>query len=208
MVTISTYTSRVTDIMTNVNRSSQQLVDHMGRFGYTIGDLNDNRDVYVNDRDEYTVYGNVSYVGSHEHSPLKITHVYGDFKCNGNQFITSGINCPSYVSGEVWFDFTLIDNDTIGMLPNHIGGSLWLNNTKITSLRGIHERVNYIGQGIYFSSGVTHLLGILKIEGITRIGVDTDNVISKLFEDRLEDRDIVLLQDQLIDHGYVEEGKL
>lgn len=76
------------------------------------------------------------------------------------------------------------------------------------SLSHIHKMLPTVRGTITCTSPVTHILGLLLIEGVTNINIDNDGPIDKIMNKYLETKDVISAQDELLDAGFIEHAKL
>lgn len=81
------------------------------------------------------------------------------------------------------------------------------------SLQGIHKYVKYIGGNIHLGRPKTnsylpsHLLNLALINGPFKL-VTSDFKFNTLFNEQRQCKDILLIQDKLIEAGFVEQARL
>jgi hypothetical protein len=158
--------------------------------------------------------------------PIQFGHVSGLFNCNNSTLVSlqgaprsvgSYFNCygsnitslkgaPQSIIGS----FSCVNTDTSSLegCPQSVGGSFYCTDTKITSLHDIHKQIKHIGGSFHCDSNITHLLGILLIDGITEIDVDDGGSLDKIFNKYVGTGDILSAQDELIDAGFIEQARL
>jgi hypothetical protein len=141
------------------------------------------------------------------------------FHCSNNK-LTSLAEAPLEIAG----DFICTNNRALTELgikkPIKIGADFWLYRCGLTSLKGIHRQVKQIlGVASFEANPIrSHMLGLLKIEGLQEIKFDLENhggaktkgdTVTAIINRHLENgRDVIACQDELIDAGYEEYAQL
>ncbi len=92
--------------------------------------------------------------------------------------------------------------------PQSVGGNFYCSTTKITSLSGVHKQIKHVGGMIIVPTNATHLLGLLLIDGVDDILVTGNDQVTDILTKHLDDKNVLLCQDELIDAGYPEQAKL
>jgi hypothetical protein len=92
--------------------------------------------------------------------------------------------------------------------PEIVGSHFHCHGTNIKSLSGIDKMVKHIGASFLCNDGVTHILGILLIEGITHINVTGSRPVSQILNKYRGTGDILSAQDELIDAGFIDQARL
>ena len=92
--------------------------------------------------------------------------------------------------------------------PQYVMNNLYCDATNITSLSGIDKIIKQISGGFYCDAGVTHILGLLLIKGITKIDIDQGHTIDQIMNKYLGTGDILSAQDELIDAGLIDQARL
>ncbi len=103
------------------------------------------------------------------------TIVKGDFYCYRNN-LTSLKGAPKEVGG----NFNAENNHLTSLegAPPVVGGYFSVSNNKLTSLKDIHKHVKEI-RGWFFCENnplKSHVLGLMKIKGLTRVQLDNKEV--------------------------------
>jgi hypothetical protein len=123
------------------------------------------------------------------------------------------------------FDMGLAYVKTLKGVPTYIGGDFDCSNTGIMSMSGIDKLIRHVsgsfncasffnqGDPSFRNTGVTHVLGILLIEGVTHIRVDSSRgslkgPVDKIMNKYLGTGDIISCQDELIDAGFILQARL
>lgn len=114
-----------------------------------------------------------------------------------------------------YFDISHTNICSLRGIPHTIHGSFACIGTPITSLSGIHKIVKHIGGRAILPSNITHVLGVLLIDGVTSITigsatnpVDFKYHLERILNKYLPTQDAISAQDELIDAGYIEQAKL
>ena len=112
--------------------------------------------------------------------------------------------------------------NTLEDFPERIEKDCNINNNKLTNLKNIHKHIKYIGGRLDISENPikSHILGILKIEGLQDVSAFREFHTPKelmhsplviavaIINKHLKDRDILACQQELIDAGYEEFAQL
>ena len=133
-------------------------------------------------------------------------NVQGHINLSGNK-ITSFKGLPRLTMGALRIAYNPITS--FDGCPKDIGGNLNIANTKITSFHNIHKFINSIN-GVIYAYGCDikdSMLGLLKIQGLTSIGIDDDD-LSAILKSYIGTGDILACQQELIDKGYEDFAKL
>jgi hypothetical protein len=138
-------------------------------------------------------------------APVQFGHVTGTFDCSYSG-ITSLHGSPRSVGGDFVCHSTKITS--LEGAPQFIGCSFSCGDSNITSFHDVHKQIKHIGGSFYCSHDVTHLLGLLLIDGITGFHIDRDGPIDKIFNKYVGTGDILSAQDELIDAGFIEQARL
>lgn len=138
--------------------------------------------------------------------------VRGDFGVAMNP-LTSLEGAPVFVGDDCVLSSTLLSG--LEHAPRHIGWSLFLQDMdNLKSLKGIHKVIDHIGGTLNLSGTklTSHILGIFKIRGLKNVGLDDQDLMklcNKLLNDLNRDdperktADALLnAQEALIDAGY------
>jgi len=170
---------------------------------------------------------NGNHLTSLEHAPSTVD---GDFMCNDNKII-SLVGAPSTVGGDFWCyrnGLTSLDG-----APSLVGGDFTCHNNLLTSLdelksitvgedfrcsknmihslEGIHRKIKKM-DGVFKATSnpiVSHVLGLLLIEGLTRATIDEERVTQILNSYIGKGRSALIpCQTQLLDEGFEEFAKL
>jgi hypothetical protein len=64
------------------------------------------------------------------------------------------------------------------------------------------------GMVICSNANVTHILGLGLIKGIVRYQIDNDGPIDAIFNKYVGTGDILSIQDELIDAGFIDQARL
>lgn len=147
-----------------------------------------------------------------EHGPIKVGDSY---ECSMNE-LTSLKGAPAEIGG----DFKCRGNKLTSLehAPSWIGGGLECNRNKLTSLHNIHKHIKHINYMADFSINPieSHVLGLLKIEGLSYIkfvafGYSNKvlEAVEKIINKHLKNgRNIFDCQVELEDAGYEEYAQL
>jgi hypothetical protein len=136
--------------------------------------------------------------------PVQFGVVKEHFGCGTS--LTSLRGSPQSVGG----GFSCNDAKITSLMgaPKWVGGLFNCYATEITSLHNVHKQIYHIGGWFYCDDHVTHLLGLLLIDGITGFDIDSDGPIDKIFNKYVGTGDIISAQDELIDAGFIEQARL
>lgn len=137
--------------------------------------------------------------------PVQFGTITGSFDI-GASSLKSLKGAPRYVG-----EHCLVDGSTISSIegiPEYIGGDLSAFKTEIKSISGIDKLVKHIGGTVYLDESTTHILGLLRIDGVQNVDVDFGSTLDKIMEKHLKTRDLISAQDELIEAGFVEQAKL
>jgi hypothetical protein len=130
-----------------------------------------------------------------------------DFFCGGNQ-LTSLIGSPETIGG----DFSCYDNSLTSLdgITPHLPYGLYCRENNLTSLKGIHKQIKQIdGIAIFTLNPIkSHVLGLLKISGLTKVEFDNKEVKDILNKHLKGDKDIFACQEELIEAGFPEFAQL
>jgi hypothetical protein len=125
------------------------------------------------------------------------------------------LNCTEMILpvqfGKVGRDFDCRKSNLISLkgMPQFVGHDFFCNNDKIKSLSGIDKIIKHIGYEFYCDPDVTHILGLLLIQGITYIDVDgVEGPVDKIMNKYIGIGDILSAQDELIDAGFTDQARL
>jgi hypothetical protein len=153
----------------------------------------------------------------------------GGFDCSGKE-INSLEGCPKEITGGFWCGTNNLKSlkggpETVGKqyscsynkLESLEGiasiiaaGNLSARNNKLKSLEGIHKHIKILNGAANFLGNPisSHVLGVMRIKGLTSIFLDNDEVTTILNKHLKGDRDIFACQEELIDVGFEEFAKL
>jgi hypothetical protein len=138
--------------------------------------------------------------------PIRFGNVSGFFNCSSSN-LTSLIGSHQSVGG--YFTCFQTKVSSLEGAPQYVGGNFFCNSTKILSLHNIHKQVKHIGG--YFNctatGNVTHLLGLLLIDGPTEFDVER-GLINDILNKYVGTGDILSAQDELIDAGFIDQARL
>ena len=100
--------------------------------------------------------------------------------------------------------------DSLEGAPSSIGGNLYCSNNNFTSLHNIHKKIKYIGGFASFNECpiTTHVLGLLLIDGLQQVYLNTNGVEDIINKHLKGDRDVFACQEELIEAGYEEFAQL
>lgn len=155
-----------------------------------------------------------SDIESLEGSPDRVNGAF----ITSNTNIKSLIGAPSYVGGNFLCYSTPITS--LEGAPKHIGGYLDCDSTNIISLHNVHKQVGYIGNALHLPSTlVSHVLGVLKIEGLeyikfeehlNRRDIDQEHAMVTMIINKYlsRSRNIHACQETLIEAGLKEYARL
>jgi hypothetical protein len=82
------------------------------------------------------------------------------------------------------------------------------NNVVVVDLSGIHKLMPRFNGAITCTAPVSHLLGLLLIDGVTHINIDNGGKIDAIMNKYLGTRDILSAQDELLDAGRKDYARL
>ena len=157
--------------------------------------------------------------------PVQFGHVSGFFYCNNNN-LTSLQGAPQSVSGDFFCyrnnltslqgapqivsgDFSCSGNNLPSLqgAPQIVSGDFFCSGNNLTSLHNIHKQIKSIkGSFICDNKIKSHILGLLLIRDLKKLeGIrEVEHIINK----HLIDKDVHLCQEDLIEAGFAEMGKL
>ena len=138
------------------------------------------------------------------------TSVGGNFFCGRNQ-LTSLAGAPTVVGR----GFYCGSNQLVSLAgaPTVVGRGFYCYNNKLTSLEGIHKQIKKIN-GKFHATGMkleSHLLGLILIDGITRIEIDNkdiEEILNRHLHQPNKKLAMLTCQQELIDAGYEEAAQL
>ena len=141
--------------------------------------------------------------------PIQFGKVTGNFDCHMVP-ITSLKGFPHTVLGDVYAAYTKISS--LEYAPQFVGGGFYCHNTNIKSLHGVDKMIKHIGNDFLCDNdGLTHVLGLLLIEGLTDIrlgGKDAPRHTAAIMNKYRGTGDILSAQDELIDAGFIDQARL
>ena len=137
------------------------------------------------------------------------TQIDGDFSCLDNK-LTSLEYGPLEIDGFYWCShnkLTQIDGPTI-----NINGYFRCDFNKIQSLHNIHKQILKMKGGFYATKNPikSHVLGLLKIPGLTKVELDNkqvQNILNKYIKNK-ESKSLINCQNELIDLDLDEYAQL
>ena len=100
--------------------------------------------------------------------------------------------------------------DSLEGVPSSIGINLYCSNNNFTSLHNIHKKIKYIGGLASFNKCpiTSHVLGLLLIDGLQQVYLDTNGVEDIINKHLKGDRDVFACQEELIEAGFDEFAQL
>jgi hypothetical protein len=134
--------------------------------------------------------------------PVQFGIVSGDFTCNSH--MTSFKGTPMYVGGKFNCEYTSIKS--FEHFPMYIHRGFDCYGIPGQSISGIDKLVKYIKGAVTFETGLTHVLGLLLIPGITDFASGND--VGEILRRHLHTKDIIAAQDELIDAGFIAQARL
>jgi hypothetical protein len=137
--------------------------------------------------------------------PIQFGNTFGRFSC-ANTSLSSLKGSPQTVGDYFSCYFSAVSS--LDWAPQSVVGNFDCERTKITSLHNIHKQIKHIGGDFYCDEGVTHLLGLLLIDGITGFHIDGNGPLDKIFHKYRGTGDILSAQDELIDAGFIKQARL
>lgn len=124
----------------------------------------------------------------------------GDFYCYGDQ-LTSLEGAPAHVGG----GFNCNNNQLTSLkgAPAYVGGGFYCHNNRLTSLYNVHRHLPEVHGDVDFSNNpiTSHVLGLLKIRGLTEVFLDDKKVQDIINKHLAGDRNLLACQEELIDAG-------
>lgn len=162
------------------------------------------------------------------------------FRCNNNPSLTSLEHCPiptkpkGYIFNCSNCDLTSLryaprvvllidcgDNPLTSLegIPSRINGNLYCSGTWLTSLKGIHHQIKHLnGYAVFHDASIdhpykitSHVLGLMKIEGLTRVYLP-DKAVTEIINTHLGGNvngcNIGACQDELENEGFEEYAQL
>ena len=126
----------------------------------------------------------------------------------GNYELTSLVSGPGQVMKAAFFDENLLMS--FEGAPFYIGDSAYFNDNQFRSLHNIHTHIKYIGGSLYLNGNpiTSHVLGLLKIDGLKAVFLDDNGVQSILNKYLDNDRDILDCAEELVEAGFEEYAQL
>lgn len=115
------------------------------------------------------------------HLPVNFGNVNGFFDCRFNQL-----------------------KDFKGF-PTHVNGPLYMNGNSFSSFHNIHKHIKVVN-GIISCDVRPNMLGLLMINGVTRIQTPNNPAVGEIMTNYKDD--VLACQEALIDAGFVKEAKL
>ena len=138
--------------------------------------------------------------------PIQFGTVTGEFNCNETK-LTSLKGVPHQVDGNFRCSFTEVKS--LEYAPESVNGYFSCYNSQIKSLSGIDKIVKHIGGDFICDDDVTHILGLLLIEGITSFNIDNERgKINGILNKYVGTGDILSAQDELIDAVLIDQARL
>jgi hypothetical protein len=106
------------------------------------------------------------------------------------------------------FGFTgLSFTESFEVFPHTIEGHFSMYTAKNNSMHDLYKVLKHIKGSMVVNNESTHLLGLLLIEGVTKLDIDRgpiDTILNKY----LGTGDILSAQDELIDAGFIDQARL
>jgi hypothetical protein len=150
-------------------------------------------------------------------SITKLPEITGSIRLNGNLIASWEGVLPDSVEG----DLHIQDNpatDIVGNLPTIVHGDLAIGSTEPYSLRGIHKNVRRVDDNVVVYGPVSEGgLGLLMIKNLQGIDVanntkseyaEQNKAFAAIEKARVENKDVLDLQEELIDAGMSKFAKL
>ena len=138
------------------------------------------------------------------------TSVGGGFYC-GNNMLTSLEGAPTVVGR----GFYCGSNQLVSLAgaPTEVGGDFECEENKLTSLEGIHKQIEKINGKFYAPDNKleSHLLGLILIDGITRIEIDNkdiEEILNRHLQQTNKKLAMLQCQQELIDADFEEAAQL
>ena len=138
--------------------------------------------------------------------------IRGDFNCENNK-LTSLVGSPRRIEGE-FYGNNAGKLESLEGCPRYVVSDFYIKNCGLTNLHNIHKHIDYIGDTLYVTLNPikSHILGILKIDGLWSVWLDNKEV-TKILHKYLKgipvrERDILACQQELIDAGFEEYAQL
>jgi hypothetical protein len=139
--------------------------------------------------------------------PFQFGYVSDNFSVSNCSQLKSLRGSPHTVGGDFQFNSTPVSS--LEGIPEIIGGILVMDNTpKLRSLSGIDKHIKEIRGQLWCSSTVTHILGLILINGLKAVDIDSRGPIDRIMNKYLGTGDIISAQDELIDAGLKDQARL
>ena len=177
--------------------------------------------IHFNNGEDYTIFtvesSGRSWNNDFDCSMLELTtlrggpsSVYGDFECDRNK-LTSLENAPSLIGG--YFSCSFNNLTSLEGAPRSVGGDFYCSDNGLTSLHDIHKIIKKINGDFWAQDNpiTSCVLGVLLIEGCTKIEIDNkkvQNIINKYLPNHRGFSAVIECQSELLDAGYDEYAKL
>ena len=133
--------------------------------------------------------------------------VDADFYCADNK-LTSLIGGPH----EVGEDFYCHSNKLTSLIgaPQKVGEDFYCSSNQLTNLKDIHKHIKSIGGEADFedNSIESHVAGLLLIEGLKRVYLDSKKVETIINKHLKADRDVFACIDELEEAGFPEFAQI
>ena len=99
---------------------------------------------------------------------------------------------------------------TLNGMPRSIGSWFSCRGCALKSLSGIDKRVDYINGEVFLDVDMTHILGLLLIDGIKSFTMpdSPESRCLEIMNKHLVTHDIIACQDELIDAGFINQARL
>ena len=135
------------------------------------------------------------------------TTVLGEFDCQDNE-LTSFKGGPKTVGHHVMADGNMISS--LEGFPREVGSFVSIENNHLTSLHNIHKFIPKMAGMLYLRNNkiVSHVLGILLIDGLTICLLGNRDVQSIINKHLKGERDVFACQEELIEAGFEEFAQL
>ena len=135
----------------------------------------------------------------------------GTVDTNDNVYIAKGDGdkLPLKFGKVKGFDASNSSLSSIEGLPNEVRTNINLRGSKIVSLSGINNVIKRIGGTFYGASNMTHILGLLRIDGLDHVDLgDTqlNSIMNKYIGQGTDG--IMKAQAELYDAGFPEQARL
>ena len=159
-----------------------------------------------------TFYGNNLELTSLEGAPTEIVGpVKTAFFCCYCNKLPSLQYAPVKVDGS--FDCSVNLLTSLKYSPTSVGCDFECEENKLTSLEGIHKQIKKIKGKFYAPDNKleSHLLGLILIDGITRIEIDNkdiEEILNRHLQQTNKKLAMLQCQQELIDAGFEEAAQL